>query len=140
MSADTYVIDANIILRHLLGDNEELSPKAKAILESVEDGLLTVICEPVTLAEAVWVLKSFYKLSPEQISGELLGIVALERFLLPNKPLYMQALKLYGGPVPHFGDACACAAALEQCDGRMLSFDRRLSRVDGISRDEDLDA
>jgi hypothetical protein len=36
--------------------------------------------------------------------------------------------------VRDFGDACACAAALQRCEGRLVSFDRKLSGVDGISR------
>lgn len=38
--------------------------------------------------------------------------------------------------VAHFGDACACATALLECDGELLSFDQRLSRITGIVRSE----
>ena len=137
MKAETYAIDANVILRHLLGDNEEQSPKARYIFESVEDGRIEVYCDPVNLAEAVWVMMSVYKLPPEAISSELLNLVALENFRMPNKQIYMNALRLFGTNTPHFGDACACAAALEQCDGRLLSFDKKLSGIDGVSRFEE---
>jgi predicted nucleic-acid-binding protein len=63
-------------------------------------------------------------------------IIKAEGFIVPNKDRYIRALKLYSESVSHFGDACACAAALEDCDGRLLSFDRKLSGVDGIRRTE----
>ena len=138
MSSKAYAIDANVILRHLLGDNEHLSPKAVSILAAVEDGELVVLCDPVTLAEVVWVCKTSYRLHPEEIAEELLGIIALDGFHIPNKSLYVTALRLYGTSVPHFGDACACAHALAECDGRLLSFDKKLSGVEGVLRAEEV--
>ena len=38
----------------------------------------------------------------------------------------------------HFGDACACAAAIEDCQGRLLSFDRKLTGVAGVARAEEV--
>ena len=129
-------IDANVILRYLVGNHEELSPRAKTIIESVEDGHLVVWCEPVTLAEVVWVLTSFYNRERAEIGSRLSSIVKLEGFRVAHKALYLRALELYAGPVADFGDACACAAALQHCEGRLLSFDQALSRVEGITRAE----
>lgn len=135
---DTLAIDANVIIRFLLRDHAELSPKAKAIIDAVQAKRLRVLCDPVTLAEVAWVLKSFYKLTPEQIVKELRPLVEAECFRVPNKGLYLRALDLFSSTVPHFGDACACAAALEECEGKLLSFDKKLSRADGIERLENL--
>jgi predicted nucleic-acid-binding protein len=55
---------------------------------------------------------------------------------LVNKDQYLAALRLYGGGAQHFGDACACAAALERCEGRIVSVDRKLNRISGIQRSE----
>lgn len=137
LSADLFAIDANVILRHVLADNERLSPKAKAVFEAIEDGRCSAWCEPVTLAEVVWVLRSSYTFSPAEISSGLLQMVALPGFRMPHKARYLHALQLFGSTVPHFGDACACAAAMEECDGRLLSFDQRLSKVPGIERTEE---
>lgn len=137
MASDLFAIDANVILRHVLADNEELSPKAKAIFAAVEEGRCSVLCESVTLAEVIWVLGSVYKLAPARISTELSQMVALPGFRMPNKQRYINALQLYATTVPHFGDACACAAAMEECGGRLLSFDQKLSKVEGIERAED---
>lgn len=133
-TADIYTIDANIILRYLTHDQEDHFAKAAAILEAVQDDKVEVYCEPVTLAEVVWVLAKVYGLSPQQITTGLSPIVASRSFKMPDKPRYLRALELYASDLPHFGDACACAAALDVSDGKLLSFDKDLSSVQGISR------
>ena len=48
----------------------------------------------------------------------------------------MQALDLFAGPIRHFGDACAGAAAFEATEGQFFSFGRKLLSVPGIIRSE----
>lgn len=129
-------IDANVILRHLLDDHEELSEKAAGIFQQVETGTLAVHCDPVTLAEVVWVLGRHYRQPNAQIAEALEPVLKSEGFLMPEKGCYVLALELFGRSVRHFGDACACAAALQRCEGRLYSFDRELSAVEGIERSE----
>ena len=135
-SVDVYSIDANVIVRFLVGDDPKLSGKASDILRGVESGKTVVTCDPVNLAEVVWVLRSFYGLSNKQISDGLEPLLGAEGFLMPNKERYVRALKLFSETTPHFGDACACAAALQDCEGRLYSFDVKLSKVKGIERRE----
>lgn len=129
-----YAIDANIILRYCLKDDVELFNKARLIFEAVVRGEFTLLIDPVNLAEVVWVMQSFYKVSPAIIAS------VLEKLLLPtsveveNKGQYLAALKLFASGLHHFGDACACAAAMDYCDGLLLSFDRKLNRFPGIQR------
>lgn len=133
-----YTVDANVILRYLLRDDEALWQKAYATIRAVNDGSVRLVCDPVTLAEIVFVLGSIYRLARQRIYQLLGPLVKAEGFLIPNKDLYISALELYGNTVSHFGDACACAMALDTSDGRLLSFDKKLSRVDGISRVEEV--
>jgi predicted nucleic-acid-binding protein len=137
-NVDVYSIDANVIVRFLMGDDPKLSPKASGILKGVETGKTVVTCDPVNLAEVVWVLNSFYGLSNKQIADGLEPIIGAPGFLMPDKDRYITALKLFSEATPHFGDACACAAALQECEGRLYSFDIKLSKVKGIERRESL--
>ena len=131
-----FSLDANVILRFLTRDSDTLYPKAEAIMRGITEGRLTVVCDPVILAETVWVLESFYKRSREDIAVALAAIVKSDGVLMPNKSRYILALDIFGKTNAHFGDACACAAALQDCEGRLFSFDRELSKIEGISRSE----
>ncbi len=129
-----FAIDANVILRYLLRDDEQQYKRAAAILHAVDRGEARVACDPVTLAEVVWVLSARYGLPNHEISEGLAPLVKAEGFVMPVKGRYIRALELFAGPVKHFGDACACATALEECAGSLYSFDRKLSSVEGIGR------
>ena len=131
-------VDANVLIRYLVGDEKRQAVQATALLHAVERAETAVLCDPVTLAEVVWVLSSFYKLPHAAISEALLPIVQAPGFILSDKPRYVRALHLFATTIRHFGDACACAAALEDCGGRLYSFDRKLSKVPGVERVETL--
>lgn len=133
------VVDANVILRFLVHDDDELYAKAAAVFKAMGDGRIKLLCDPVLLAEVIWVSASFYKIPRVVIAEGLLSLLRAGGFVVPNKEHYIEALRLYADQVPHFGDACACAAAIEKCDGKLLSFDRRLSAVEGVSRFESAD-
>ena len=133
---DDAAIDANVILRYLLGKDQPFYAQAEAILEGVQRGDVVVHCDPVILSEVVFVLHRSYGVSRQRLAEALSPVLMAECFLLPNKPRYLLALRLFGGPVPHFGDACGCAAALEECEGRLFSFDKALSSVEGVQRRE----
>jgi predicted nucleic acid-binding protein len=131
-----YAVDANVLLRFVLGDHDELSAKSQAVFAAAEAGEVTLACDPVNLAEAIWVLSSHYKASREHIAEALLPLVKMAGLQMPDKGRYVRALELYGQGVLGFGDACACATAEATSEGRLVSFDRALSRAPGIARVE----
>ena len=51
-----FAIDANVVVRYLTQDHQELAAKADVIIEGVEDGRLSVFCDPITLGEVVFYL------------------------------------------------------------------------------------
>lgn len=133
-SAPLYAIDSNVILRYIAKDNPQLLNKARAILWPLDTGEGRVLCDPVILSEVVFVLGKIYGFSPARISAGLLPLVRLPGFVMPHKERYIQALELFASSVPHFGDACLCAAALEQTEGRLYSFDHKVAHVEGVMR------
>jgi predicted nucleic acid-binding protein len=57
-----YLLDTNVLLRFLLGDHDELSPKAVRLFRQAANRECLVILTDLGIAEAVWVLTSYYKL------------------------------------------------------------------------------
>lgn len=131
-----YAVDANVILRFLLRDDEALAARAFEVIEAADEGRIVLVCDPVTLAEVVYVMVSVYQLANAEIGAALIAFLQPDGVILAEKDRYLRALRLFAETVPHFGDACACAAAQQECGGRLLSFDRKLSSVAGIERSE----
>ena len=133
-----YAIDANVILRYLLGEGGAPGEKAARIMEALDDGKISVWCDPVILAEVVWVLTLFYRREPAAVGAALLPIMKHDGLHMPEKERYVRALELFSHGGVHYGDACACATAQGECGGRLFSFDRKLSKVEGITRLESM--
>ncbi len=127
-------VDANFILRFIVEDVPSQYTAAAEVMRDLATGVRRVVCDPVILAEVVYVLISHYDMSREEAARLVFDIVRAEGFLIPDKRRYMRALTLYATSVPHFADACACAGALERCEGRLYSFDKKLSHVEGVTR------
>jgi len=133
---ECYQLDANVILRFVLRDHEELSAKALEIMQAAEEGRIVLHCDPVIMSEVAFVLSSTYDATRREIAETLENVLKRESVVLPNKQRYLRALRIYAESNAHFGDACACAAAIEECEGRLFSFDRELSKIEGIHRSE----
>jgi predicted nucleic-acid-binding protein len=127
-------VDTNVLLRYLIGDVANQYEAARAMLAGLDGGEQPVFCDPATVVETVHALRKFYGFEPENIASTLLPLLEARGFVMPHKSRYIHALELYATTVPHFGDACACAAAMEQTEGRLYSFDKKLSRVEGVTR------
>jgi predicted nucleic acid-binding protein len=133
----SFAVDANVLLRYVLRDEEELAQRARHIWQAVERAQIVAVLDPVILSEVVLVMSRTYGLSNEEIAEALTSMVELDHVVMVAKPRYVRALRLFGHSVKHFGDACACACALEECEGRLYSFDRKLSAVPGVQRREE---
>ena len=66
-----YLLDTNILLRFLLGDHDELSPIAARLFQRAADREWLLILTDLDIAEAVWVLTSYYKLERKPVAESL---------------------------------------------------------------------
>lgn len=82
------LIDANVILRYLLGDHPKMSEESKKI---IEDGAFTL---PEVLAEVVYVLKGVYQVGRAEISKTLIEF--LDEISIENQEAICEALVLFG--------------------------------------------
>ena len=114
------IVDANIILRYLLGDHPDMSPKAKEIILSGAQMTAEV------LAEVVYVLKGVYNVGRQEIA-DTIGAFLLE-ISVPHKAAIAYACKLYGETKLDFVD-CILAGYLFSESMEILTFDKKLSKV-----------
>lgn len=81
------LIDTNIILRWLLGDHKELSPRAERLIQEAKPA--TLLITDVIVGEIVYVLRSTGR-DRQQTSEALLLLGRTEAFKYENEELIME--------------------------------------------------
>ncbi len=114
------LIDANVILRYLLNDHEEMSTTAR---EAIELGACTTV---EVLAEVVYVLKGVYKAERSEIAEWLSAF--LDEIVMENKQAIYYALRVYGETSLDFVD-CVLIGYNRILGREILSFDKKLNRL-----------
>lgn len=89
------IVDANVILRFLTADVAELARKAKEFFKKAEEGKHKVIIFPITIAEVVFHLENWYKISREEIFSSLFLFLSPPWIIIPEKNAVLKALEDY---------------------------------------------
>ena len=130
-------LDTNVILRHLLQDHTDLSPRAHAIMERVERGELTVRLSDIVVFETVFVLQRVYRIPRDEIAGAVLRLLELPTIILPEKQQYRDVFAQYQSSGGDFAD-CFHAVLMERLGlNEIISFDHDFDRLPGITRREE---
>ena len=130
------LLDTNVILRHLLGDHPEQSPRATAYLRQVEQGQVRVRTSELVVFEAVFTLERHYRLPKKRVRDSLLPLLELPGIVLPGKQRLREAFDLYVQLNLPFADAYHAALMRRLGAEEMVSFDREFDRIPGIRRVE----
>jgi predicted nucleic acid-binding protein len=125
--------DANVILRYLTKDPPVMAEAALKIFTDAKMGKVTLLITPLTVAEVIWVLESFYDHTKIQIAGTLTQFLFCEGLEVENLDLLVEALTLYKEKNIDFADAFLANMALRKGPKIIYSFDQHLNRVDGIT-------
>ncbi len=128
------LIDANVILRYLTKDPPAMAEAALKIFDEARNGKISLSIIPITVAEVVWVLGSFYGYSKQQIAETMTQFLMCEGLEVENLDLLIEALSLYHEKNLDFADAVLATTALRKGPKVVYSFDRHLNRVDGLKR------
>jgi len=121
----TVILDANIILRYLLRDHEELYKKAEEIFNRILLGELKAVIPTVIVAEVIYVLQKLYKVDRQTISEVLIELLKPKSIKTENKDILFQALKIYANSNLDFADCLLCAYSK---DYEVISFDKDLKK------------
>jgi predicted nucleic-acid-binding protein len=90
-----YLIDTNVILRYLLGDHPEFSPKAEAFMKDVSEGRKKAEILDVVTVECVYVLGKYYEVSKAEIVEKLSGILNFSGIVNSNRAETLAAFVKY---------------------------------------------
>jgi predicted nucleic acid-binding protein len=130
-------LDTNVILRHVLGDNPDHSPRATALFHRIRRGELSVRLADTVLFEAVFTLEKVYRISRPEIRDGLQLILELPGVTLPGKTTYRRLFDLYvSRRALSFADCYHVVFTQRHNLDDIISFDREIGRVPGITRTE----
>jgi predicted nucleic-acid-binding protein len=112
-------IDANVILRYILNDHAELSPKAREIIDKyVVEVPIEVLCE------VVYVLSGHYEIDRQSISTGLKRFFEQTRCVLSRRGAVLRGLEYFGQNSLDFVDCVLAGYAAVNKD----TFDTKLQK------------
>jgi predicted nucleic acid-binding protein len=118
-------VDTNVLLRWLLGDHKELSPKAERIVQEAKPASLLVT--DIIVAEIVYVLRGTGR-DRQQTSEALLLIGRTAAFKYENEELMMEVIRLLTEIKLDFADCYLLARARREKAG-LETFDGPLNKL-----------
>jgi predicted nucleic acid-binding protein len=121
--------DANILLRFLTGTPEDHAARARRLIKRAEDGEVTLRLAPVIVAEAVWVLGSFYKYTRQEIAAALIPMLSTRGIQTVDRDRVINALTRMAERNVAFVDAYLAEIARAE-DAPVASFDENFNRLD----------
>ena len=128
--APEVLMDANVLLRYLTGEPEAMADRARGLLERAGRGELHLVLTPLTVAECVWVLKSFYKHSYPAIADALQQVLDLDGLRMQQGEVVTNALVSMARNNVDFADAYL--AELGKAEGvAVATFEGVFQRLGG---------
>ena len=129
-------LDTNILLRHILQDDEEKSPRATAYVARIGRGEVRVRTSDIVIFETVFMLQRRYRQAKAAIRDVLLPLIALPGIILPGKHRFRRVFDLYVNLNLSFADAYHAVLMDRLGLVEVVTCDREFERVPGIRRVE----
>jgi len=124
----TTVVDTNVVLRHLLRDDERLYQRAREFFGRVQDAEEAAFFPDSVIAECIYVLDKRYHVERDEIVTRLLQVLDFRGVAPENRDLLRGALTIYRSRNIDFVDAVAAAIARGK-GWKLMTFDRLLGRL-----------
>jgi predicted nucleic acid-binding protein len=134
--AELRVLDANVILRFLLADHPDQSPRCRVLFTRLEAGKEAVFLPEIVVADVVWTLTSFYRWPKEKTRGFLDRLLALRGLRTVDTALLSHSLQLFAERNIDFTDALVAAEMVAAGRSEIYSFDEHFNRISQITRIE----
>jgi predicted nucleic-acid-binding protein len=125
-------IDTNVLVRLWTNDDAAQVARITASLAPFESLPASVYVHDVVLVEAVWVLKSGYRCTKDEIVKAVTATLDAAMFAFDDRERLRRALSLYAASGADFSDCLIVTAnAAAGCE-HTLSLDRAASHLPGV--------
>lgn len=126
-----YLIDTNVVLRYLLGDHPEFSPKAEAFMFDVSKGVKKAEILDVVIVECIYVMEKYYEIPKTEIVEKLSGILNFSGIVNPDRSEILEALLKYENSNIDIVDCIL--AARSSPEKVVISFDKDMKKLKAVS-------
>ncbi len=122
-----YLIDTNIIIRYLLDDYAEFSPKAEALMLDVSKGVKKAEILDVVIVECIYVMDKYYQIPKPEIVDKLSRILNFSGIANPDRSEILYALLKYENSN---ADIIDCILAARSSPAKVVvSFDKDMKKL-----------
>lgn len=127
-------VDANVILRFLVGEPADQFARARRLFSAVENGREKIYLEDAIFAEIVCVAMTQYGHNRDRVTRSLWQLLEAEAVRAADKEALRASLVLFEQLNVDLVDALLAAKALRRGEPEIWSFDRDFERIPGIRR------
>ena len=125
-----YLIDTNVILRYLLGDHAEFSPKAKVFMSDISEGTKKAEIPDVVIVECIYVMEKYYEIPKNEIVEKISGILNFSGIVNPDRSEILEALLKYEDSNIDIVDCIL--AAHSSSEKVVISFDNDMKKLKAV--------
>jgi len=129
-------IDTNIFLRFLTKDDPSKYDKCKELFKRAMEGKINLATSSLVVAELIWTLLSYYKVSKADVIEKVSIIVGTETIHIPEKDIIADALILYSRENIDYIDSYNAVFMKQNGLNEILSYDSDFDVIDRIKREE----
>lgn len=134
MKPERVFADTNLFLRYLTNDIPAQADAVEALFRLAAGGETILITNSLVIAEIIWTLESYYRLSRGDIQEKILAILNTPGIEVIDSDLILQAVTWYKEKNVDFLDGYNGAWLLSQGMKVAYTFDRKhFSRLEGIT-------
>ncbi len=129
-------LDSNVVLRYILRDHPDHTPRASALFVQLGRGEITAQATASVVFETVFTLDRQRKIPKPRIRSFVLDLLALPGLTVFERPRLERALDLFVERNIPYIDAYHAVAMDDLGCTQIISFDRHYDRIPGIERVE----
>lgn len=123
-----YILDTNVILRYLVGDDVNQQKQAESWFREAQEGKRKIVISALVVAEASFVLESFYKKSRSEIADTMVVFLSQKWLVVPERVALLSMWDSYKDGL-HLVDSYLTASSNQLSaseETTVLSFDKKL--------------
>lgn len=124
-------LDTNVLVRYIMQDDSEQSPKATKLVESLTvntPGFVPLVC----VVESVSVLSSSYHLTRAQIIQALEALLRTKEVVVERADLVLKALRVFKAGTADFADCLIERTAASAGCRATMTFDVGAAKIAGM--------